>query len=182
MMNCISMTIKNKSKKGFTLVEMLTTVVIVVLLSLIFAAFINLTSEYFDKTVRDADAQTLSSTLINAVQDELRYATDIKENGDGSYTYFSTSSKLGQGCTLKDVVKNVNGQDRHIIVIDGDRGEYPLINYGSYVYDINAYIESTFSSETGKFDVLITIKDAAENEICKREFAVVPLNPNEINK
>lgn len=167
------------SKKGFTLVEMLATLVIVVLFTMLLTTFIDLTSKYFQNTVRNSDAQTLASTLTNAIQDELRYATDIEidASAEPNYTYFSTSLGLGKGCVLKHDKKLVNGEERYIILIESPtREDYPLINYGSYVYDVNAYIEAEYVNN--KFEVVLTIKDSKDKEICKSEFSVVPLNPN----
>lgn len=167
-----------KNRKGFTLIEMLATLVIVVLFTMLMTTFMDLSSKYFHNTVKDADAQTLASTLTNAVEDELRYATNIEIDAsvEPNYTYFSTSLGLGKGCVLKHDKQFVNGEERYIIVIDGPKGKYPLINYGSYVYDANAYIDAKFVED--KFDITITIKDANEKEICNSKFVVVPLSPN----
>lgn len=170
----------NKKKKGFTLVEMLATLIIVVLFTMMLTTFIDLTVEHFNNSVKNADAQTLASTLTNAVEDELRYATDITVDEEGNYKYFSTSLGLGKNCVIKNVVKNINGENRNILVVDNDRmSEYPLINHGSYVYDLNAYITATYTNDI--FNVSISIKDRNEKEICKSDFAVVPLNPNTMN-
>lgn len=163
---------KNK-KKGFTLTEMLATVIIVILLSLVLTVLTGLASKYFKETTMDADGQTLLSTLTSAVEDELRYATNIEVDGD-EYTYFSTSTGLGRGTTLQ----NKTIDDKSIIIIYNSENdiEYPIVNMGSYVYDLQATIESSYDAENNKFNVTIVVKDK-EKQICKNIFAVVPLNP-----
>lgn len=162
---------QTNNKKGFTLVETLVTVIIVVLLTLILTELTSLASRYFTSTVKDADAQILCSTLTNAIEDELRYATNIDYDGT-DFKYYSKNSGLGRKTQIVSEV--VNG--RNVLNIKSASGSYPLVNYGSYVYDLNAFIALTYSADNN-VHINLEIKDAVGKLICSNRFSVKPLNP-----
>ena len=175
---------QENSKKGFTLVETLVTVIIVLLLTMILTELTSLASKYFTSTVKDADAQMLCSTLTNAIEDELRYAENIfygEKDGKTVFTYFSKNSGIGR--EAKITVKSQD--DKNILVISGpNSSEYPLINTGSYVYDLGVGSEDNpfnISYADGVINVTLPIVDSTGKVICENKFTVIPLNPGFVN-
>ena len=83
---------KLKDKKGLTLVEMLCTVAILVLVSMVMVLGVQLGVRSYAKSVSYSEAQVLCSTLTTTISDELRYSGTLKVDGSGSVTGFSASS------------------------------------------------------------------------------------------
>lgn len=83
---------KLKDKKGLTLVEMLCTVAILVLVSMVMVLGVQLGVRSYAKSVSYSEAQVLCSTLTTTISDELRYSGTLKVDGSGNVTAFSASS------------------------------------------------------------------------------------------
>ena len=66
---------KLKDKKGLTLVEMLCTVAILVLVSMVMVLGVQLGVRSYAKSVSYSEAQVLCSTLTTTISDELRYSS-----------------------------------------------------------------------------------------------------------
>ena len=74
---------KLKDKKGLTLVEMLCTVAILVLVSMVMVLGVQLGVRSYAKSVSYSEAQVLCSTLTTTISDELRYSGTLKVDGSG---------------------------------------------------------------------------------------------------
>ena len=79
---------KLKDKKGLTLVEMLCTVAILVLVSMVMVLGVQLGVRSYAKSVSYSEAQVLCSTLTTTISDELRYSGTLKVDGSGNVTGF----------------------------------------------------------------------------------------------
>ena len=73
---------KLSSRRGVTLTEMLVAVAVLGLVTLAVAVGISSSLRVYNRSVALSDAQTLSSTLSQALMDELRYARDIEPGRD----------------------------------------------------------------------------------------------------
>lgn len=82
---------KLKSSKGFTLAETLLAVLILLLVSVIVANGIPAASNAYRKTVLAANAQSLMSTTVAALRDELGTAWDVSVS-DNKVTYYSADT------------------------------------------------------------------------------------------
>lgn len=83
-----------KKNKGFTFVEMLLCVLLVGLLTLVVAAGSKTALDVYRQSVRYAESRVLSATLLKAMENELCYADDLKENtieGEKRITFTSAS-------------------------------------------------------------------------------------------
>ena len=87
---------KLKDKKGLTLVEMLCTVAILVLVSMVMVLGVQLGVRSYAKSVSYSEAQVLCSTLTTTISDELRYSGTLKVDGSGNVTGFF-SQQFGSG-------------------------------------------------------------------------------------
>ena len=75
--------------KGFTLVEMLCTIVLILLISALVVTGVQLGVKSYHRSISDSEAQVLCSTLTTAISDELRYAGTVHLTGE-SQTYDMT--------------------------------------------------------------------------------------------
>lgn len=95
---------KIKKKKGFTLVESLVAILILVLLSSVAANAVFSAISTYSNIVDSANAQLLLSTTISEIRDELSTATDI-EASYSSFTY--TSSITGDRNCIQNSSKGI---------------------------------------------------------------------------
>lgn len=93
---------KIKSSKGFTLAETLLAVLILLLVSVIVANGIPAASRAYEKTVLAANAQSLMSTTVAALRDELGTAWNVSV-ADNKVTYYSAD--IGN----RSILENKNG-------------------------------------------------------------------------
>lgn len=103
---------KLRAGRGATLSEMLVALAIVGLTALAVATGITASLRVYRDSVALSDAQTLASTLSQALMDDLRYARDIRADGSGGLTY--TSAQYGLEATVdrnEDGRLSVNGHD-----------------------------------------------------------------------
>ena len=147
---------KLRSTRGLTLTEVLATALILALVAAAIGVGVNTALRVYRESVTLSDAQTLSSTLSQALMDELRYARDIQ--ADGSYTsgVYGPGSKIGS-TDGRVTVKN-----------------QPLVGEGAYgngQFSAGALVQYT----DGAFQVTLTISEQAQ-EIQKVEFSVCPIN------
>lgn len=82
---------KLKSQRGFTLAETLLAVLILLLVSTIVANGMPAATNAYRKTVLAANAQSLMSTTVAALRDELGTAWDVTV-ADNAITYFSADT------------------------------------------------------------------------------------------
>ena len=82
---------KIRSRKGFTLAETLLAVLILLLVSMIVANGIPAASNAYRKTVLAANAQSLMSTTVAALRDELGTAWEVSVE-DNKVTYYSADT------------------------------------------------------------------------------------------
>ena len=82
---------KLKNRGGFTLAETLLAVLILLLVSTIVATGIPVAARVYEKTVLSANAQSLLSTTVSALRDELGTAWDV-EVADNVVTYYSADT------------------------------------------------------------------------------------------
>ena len=68
---------KINSEAGFTLVEMLAAVVILVMLSLMLGTGLQMTMDSYQKITAQSEVDLLASTAVNALADDLRFARDV---------------------------------------------------------------------------------------------------------
>lgn len=85
--------------KGFTLVEMLCTIVIILLISALVVTGVQLGVRSYHRSVSDSEAQVLCSTLTTAISDELRYAGTVHLTGGTRTTYDMTQFSFSASVT-----------------------------------------------------------------------------------
>lgn len=154
---------KLRSTQGFTLMETLASLVILALMGSLLGGGISSSVRIYRQSTALSESDTLSSTLFEAISDELRFATDITTADGDLNTY--TSLQYGSDTRF------TNGPDGRI-KIDGQ----DLINQLSYT-GLNASVIIGYSS--GLFHISLSITDPGQGGIeCSRiNFTIRPLNP-----
>ena len=90
---------KKRNNKGFTLVELLCTIIIVLLLTACITVGTGLATKTFGRTFTAVKAQTVSSTVDYLIFDELRTATKVKVEGGKLTSY--TSENYGEDAVIR---------------------------------------------------------------------------------
>lgn len=78
---------KLKDSGGFTLVEMLCAVAILILLTLMLSTGLNMAVHSYRSITAESETQLLLNTLVDAVANELRYAHEVKTDAAAGFTY-----------------------------------------------------------------------------------------------
>lgn len=195
---------KLSKSKGFTLVELLFSIIILMLSTTVIIQCFNLGLGNVIKETRASEAQLLCSALTSSIQNELTYARDIKITDGKLDTYFSSSRRMGDNCQIVVIDGEIkikeNGADPENP--DDAKKIYPLVASANYKaknragvkqdgYFLKAYLENDsikWNSTTNVFDVTIWVDDAAKDPIASAteaeksalaysHFSVKPLAP-----
>ena len=159
---------KLKDKKGLTLVEMLCTVAVLVLVSMVMVLGVQLGVRSYAKSVSYSEAQVLCSTLTTTISDELRYSGTLKVDGSGNVTGFF-SQQFGSG----DYTAFTTTPEGHVQL-----GGKDILPAKAYPYGIQAKVESlTYDDYTSLFKVKLSVKDSEnKNTLAETTFEVEKLN------
>ena len=159
---------KLKDKKGLTLVEMLCTVAILVLVSMVMVLGVQLGVRSYAKSVSYSEAQVLCSTLTTTISDELRYSGTLKVDGSGNVTGFF-SQQFGSG----DYTAFTTTPEGHVQL-----GGKDILPAKAYPYGIKAEVESlTYDGVSSLFTVRLSVKDSEnKNTLAETTFEVEKLN------
>ena len=143
---------KLKNNKGYTFVEMMACVVILLLVALISGTGMNLALNNYNQQIFESDSQMLEATLNMHLGDILRHTTSVTE-ADGAVTGITNSSyQIYNGTiTVEDgvfyIVKNAEDPAVH------------MVNEATYMN--NLYVDNftlTYDASTGVFSGTYTIK------------------------
>lgn len=159
---------KLKNNRGFSLMEMLACIVVMLLVTGIISLTIQMGVKYFTKSVRDSESQVLCGALTTAVKEELEYATNVQATASG-YTYYSRARAHGSGCTIEP---NADGQ----LSVKKGSVYYPLVGSESYSYNMTATGIINWDSVNRVFSVTLNILDGDGNDLTNETFSVYPLN------
>lgn len=102
---------KNRDRRGgFSLVEMLATMLILLMVSSIVAAGIPSAVQVYKKVTRTANAEMLLSTSVSVLRDQLGTASDITVSADNTITYLSDDTN----CYSKIYLNPSGSADSHL--------------------------------------------------------------------
>lgn len=148
---------KLKSSAGFSVVEMLCAVAVLMLLCVMLNSGLSVAMKtYFDLTA-EAETQLLLNSLTNAVAGELRYAYEV--SGTGGPT---TSPQYNNGLCLDwstgQVLVTGGGDDKELIPKEKDSGKGGAYKNGDYHVES---MEITYDKDASCFT--LTLKVAWKN-------------------
>ena len=156
---------KLKSRKAFTLIEVMCVVVIMVLLSGVLLVGVRLARDSYDESISRSEGELLCSTLTTAISDELRYAGSTEVDAAGTIqTFFSQKfGRLEGGFSLSD---------GHVML-----GETALLADKAYTYGLKV-TTLTVQYNAAAYAFNITLKISRNgSEITSEQFSVKPVNP-----
>lgn len=155
--------------KGFTLVEMLSTIVIMLLVSATVTVGIRLAVENYTASITASESQTLCTTVLDSVSDILRYS---KEVTDWENVHFQSDRYNGIRYFAVEQGK---------VVLAAESPDIPaqkLLPDKSYPNGLQVELDLTSDSSQN----LITVKVTAlknKKELASRELDVRILNPQD---
>ena len=144
LQNCI--TKKLHSKRGMTLVELLSALLILSLVTGGMAAAVSLGTQQYQKSMRDAEAQVLYSTLMTVLSNELMYTTDIRvddDKGIGNVAQFMSQNYVIEGNLSTLMTDNADGNDYGKLLLGNSKNtdEYmSVLGKASYTRGLSAKV------------------------------------------
>lgn len=166
---------KTNSQKGFTLLELLVTIVVMLMVTAIIILCVQLSTKYYKQSVKQSESNTICGELSAAIQEELQYATKIQPvdasavDAEGYYTGFTYYSRARQHGSNSAIVCD----DGKIYVQKGGNN-YGIVGSETYTYDLKADLQCRWHPN-GYFRV--ELKIMSEGTVLAEEtFKVYPLN------
>lgn len=164
-----------KKRDGFTLSEMLMTVLIISLVILLLGGGVYVIKNAYDKVTAKAEAQTIASTAITKITDEFRYATGIATGSDGKCKFFSEA----KGCTIWfENPGEDDGGKRGILICrgQGEEDRIQLLTDETMAEGLTPTIEYSYDEGSKVFKATIRIKYRNKEDFVKQELTVRPVN------
>ncbi|MDD6288714.1 MAG: hypothetical protein PUA57_00755 [Eggerthellales bacterium] len=182
------------STAGLTLGELLVSVVVMSLVSLLLAAGVSVAARQYQESLVGSESQALCSTLTTAVTTALRSAQDfdrpsVTSDQDGEhyvYQRFWAADAYRTGL----VVVGEEGQELpedaagYVALKATDGSLAPLATQASYTLGMKARVQldwtnggsSRYSAEAPVCKVTLTVCDSASNPVATSAFTVIPVN------
>ena len=163
------------SQKGFTLLEMLVTVVVMLMVTAIIILCVQLSTKYYKQSVKQSESYTICSELAAAIQEELQYATKIQPvdtsalDAEGYYTGFTYYSRARQHGSNSSIVC-----DEGKIYVRKGGNDYGIVGSETYTYDMKADLRCRWHPN-GFFQVELKMM-SGETVMAEESFRVNPLN------
>ena len=168
-----------KNNKGFTLSEMLMTVLIICLVVILLGGGTYVIKNAYDRVTAKAEAQTIVSTAVTKLVDEFRYASVIVPEGSeassGQCTFFSGISKSTIWFRNADGDGSA-GNKRGIIVCRGTESddEMQLLTNETMAEGLTPQI--TYSYSNGVFNATVNVKYGDKEDFVKQEITIKPIS------
>ena len=124
---------KLKSKKGFTLVEMMACVLTMTMIGLICTLGLNMATRSYNESLFESGSQMLESMVDTSLGDVLRYSYDVTVDGSNNVTGLSNATFDVTHGTVK---LNAEG---HLVLVKNAAGSEVLL-IGDNVYAEDMYL------------------------------------------
>ena len=162
----------NKSRGGFTLVEMLCAIVVLILVSMLMVTGVRLGVDSYAKSVSYSEAQVLCSTLKTTVSDELRYSGSVLLDADDKVTPKGFFSQTYTNQTNPNQFPGFSQDENGRVLLGGNK----LLPNKSYPYGLKASVTlESYDKTTRVFHVKITVTRTTQT-LAETEFDVQQLN------
>ena len=159
-----------RAKSGFTLVEMLCTIVVLLLVTGLMTVGVRLAVKAYDKEVSHAESKELCATIRTLVNDELRYCNNVEvtEDSSGNTVISFFSQNYGENA---EYTVDEEGQ----VLLGGNK----ILSAKSYSYNMRARVDiSAYDKTTRIFDASVTVTDTDGAVLAESNFQVKQLNKN----
>ncbi len=162
---------KRRANGGFTLVELLCAIIVLLLLASLLTLGVRTAVTAFGRSMAASEAQTLLSTLRTNVSDELRYSGTVKLAADGTPAGFFSRS-YGEAA-----YSGFSADERGHVLLGGEK----LLPDRAYPHGLRAEVKLTaYDTATGTFTVRITVYTASDPSLAQTEFETKQLNPTAV--
>lgn len=160
-----------RHNRGFTLVEMLCTVVILLLVSATVTVGTRLAVENYAASITASESQTLCTTVLDAVGDILRYSTRVTD----------WSEELHFQSDRYDGVRYFAVEDGKVILAAEGTEIAPqkLLPVKAYPNGLQVRLELEPNQTENMVTVKVTALNSKGKELASRELDVRILNPQE---
>ena len=172
---------KMNNRRGFSFVEMLMAVLILLMASAIVAGGIPVAINAYMKIVESANAQLLLSTTLTRLRDELSTATDVTVSSDSKTITFTenagSESKI-YFVTSSDGIPRIYLQEYNDITEESEvKYEHPIVSNAASNKNLYAYYDSVeYNNGVLTFHDL-TVKKSSEELATAGLFKIRVLNP-----
>lgn len=175
---------KLKECGGFTIVEMLCVVAILVMLCLLVNSGISLAMRSYRDITAESETQLLLNDLSDALTDKLRYAVVTR-------TYAADGTSVSEKCSVGEVIVDDNMVKMEVQNADGSIEKNALLPTGAYGskypnaasgsnrrYAVEtADVTPDYTGTTPVFTVRLKVKDTLGDISAETELTVRCLNP-----
>lgn len=175
--------IQMNTRSGFTLTEMLCTVLLVALASIALVSGVSVANRQFQTSIRISKAQQLSTTLETLLANELKYTNEIVvENGQVKKFYsvtYAISTDLTELVILDgNQNKVIENNQKYGELALGDASQYHrILSHANYEKQLGVKIKSLTYDETNKvFSIQMDIGTDALGSLTQETFKVRSLN------
>ena len=185
---------KLRSNRGFTLVEMISTLAIVVLITMLVAVGVSLATRTYSQSVELSEAKVLHSTLSSVISNELAQTSTIKPDPktpvDGGYKlgkFFSRNYGVEDDLCSFRVISS-DGKDYGEIALGSSTTQNRLLSSGAYTNGTGAKVSAVYygagakSGEPAHFEVTLVVYSKDGEELVSNTFDVVPYNSVNVDK
>lgn len=160
----------NRCNKGFTLVEMLCTIVVMLLVSATVTVGVRLAAENYVRSITASESQVLCSTVLDAVTDELRFSK-ISDWGD------PVKYESGRYSGLRHFVVDNSGQ---VVVepevTDNETKTEKLLPGKTYPNGMKVVLSLTGDQTNHMVTVTVRVNDSKGSKLIERSREVEILN------
>ena len=201
--NNISKQFAVRARSGFTLVEMLVTLAVVSMITVLLATGVSFAMNQYANTKSLSEAKILHSTLKSIISNELATTEEItlgaaSEQGGRVLDSFHSKHYSAESADEQGAGANKAGSQFKIIGADsssGDSSAYgevalgagddqskwvPLLSSAAYPYGLGAKVRAVYYDKTASrpsfFRVYLTIANAAGDPVVDESFDVSPYN------
>ncbi len=150
-------TVKRNHRSGFTLTEMLCTVLLVGLMSVGLVRGVTLASKQYNRSVRYSSSYQLFTTLQTLISNELKYTNKITVNGNEVDEFYSVTYALENNLTrlyILDSDGNITDGYGEVAIGDGTNFNH-LLSTKSYSDSLGAKCKITYTD--GMFTVTLQV-------------------------
>jgi prepilin-type N-terminal cleavage/methylation domain-containing protein len=189
--------VKQKKRRGFTLTELLCTLLILSLVMTAAVTGMTALANAYTRMLEKSQAEELSSTLTAAVTHELSYAKYVTVTGSGDADGYAPVSGFYSDTYRKCGYVLLTGTDNTASAAWTDTAQkgriaiqtaagytplpgqnnYPIVADDAYAPNLSAQItDLSYNADSGLFRVTLRISSARADGICTSTFSVQSLN------
>lgn len=175
------MKLKIKSHKGFSISEMLMAVLMISLVGLVIGGGVTVVRNSYMTITQKAEAQTLRSTALITVMNEMRYAQNIESQTEGLDTFITFDSP-SRGYRIYYSDGKITETDKYTqILVNNATGTNPTALVTDRTITSGLIPHISYSYHDGKFSLGIWVTDSSGTKILagkagEEDITIAPLN------